>query len=212
MRPALPTPFGWLVLVVMTEKDPSESPEEKPEQGSMRFQDPETTRPREPTVAEARARRDREKARQEAEQARLEAEKKAASRRKLLIGSGVTIGLVGVVAAGYLVGTPNEVSAVCTDDTGTVVQDNYCDDSYITSQHGYFNSGTGFWIIPLATGGFRQYRYNYGGTGLLGSHVAGGTYTAPSGNTTVKTKSGTTVQRGGFGVSGGTDGGKSGGS
>lgn len=195
------------MLAVMTE-NPPESPEDEPARGSMRFQDPDTTKPREPTLAEQRARRKAMEEHEEAEAARAEAEAKAATRRKVLIGSGVTVGLVGVVAAWYLVGTPKEVSAVCTDDSGTVVTDNYCDDDFISGQHGYYNSGTGFWIIPWG-GGYRQYRYNYGGTGVLGSHVAGGSYTAPSSHTTVTTKSGATVQRGGFGISGS---GKSGGS
>jgi hypothetical protein len=206
MRLGLAPPFGWLVLAVMSEEHPPEPPEEEPQRGSMRFQDPETTRPREPTLAEARARRDREAARQ---QAREEAERASATRRKLFIGSGVTVGLVGVIAAWYLIGTANEVEAVCTDNTGVVVQDNYCDENYVTSQHGYYNSATGFWILPLVTGGFRQYRYNYGGTGTVGTRVMGGTYSAPSSHTTVKTKTGSVVQRGGFGVS---TGGKSGGS
>lgn len=196
------------MLAVMTEENPPGSPEEEPAHGSMRFQDPETTKPREPTLAEQRARRKAMEEREEAEAARAEAEAKAVTRRKVLIGGGVTVGLVGVVAAWYLVGTPQEVSAVCTDDSGTVVADSNCDDNYVTAQHGYYNSGTGFWFIPF-NGGYRQYRYNYGGTGVLGSHVAGGSYSAPSSHTTVTTKSGTTVQRGGFGISGS---GKSGGS
>jgi hypothetical protein len=196
------------MLAVMTDEKPPESPGEEPAQGSMRFQDPDTTKPREPTLAEQRARRKAMEEREEAEAARAEAEAAAAKRRKVLIGSGVAVGLVGVVAAWYLVGTPQEVNAVCTDDSGTVVDDNYCDDNYISSQHGSYNSSTGFWIIPWG-GGYRQYRYNYGGTGVVGSPVAGGSYTAPSSHATVKTKSGTTVQRGGFGISGS---GKSGGS
>ncbi|GLY64041.1 hypothetical protein [Amycolatopsis taiwanensis] len=182
---------------------PAQPPEEpeQPKTGSMRFQDAESTRPRKPTVAEARARREREAELERQKAARAEAEQKAATRRKVLIGSGVTVGLVGVVATWYLA-TPSQVEAVCTDESGTIVQDNYCDESYITSQHGYYNPTTGLWVVPLVTGGFGQYRYNYGGTGSVGSHVLGGSYTAPSGNTTVKTKSGATVQRGGFGISG----------
>ena len=44
--------------------------------------------------------------------------------------------------------------------------------------------------------------------------MAGGSYTKPSSGTTVKTSSGKTVQRGGFGISGKSSGGggKSGGS
>lgn len=168
----------------------------------MRFQDPASSKPREPTLAEQRARRKALLEEEEREQAQAAADRKAASRRKVLIGGGVTVGLVGVVAAWYLVGTPDEVSAVCTDANNVVQNDEYCDDSYATSHGGYYNSGSGLWIIPLATGGFGQYRYNYGGTGTIGGPVSGGTYTKPSGNTTVKTSSGKTVQRGGFGISG----------
>jgi hypothetical protein len=183
----------------------------------MRFQDAESTKPREPTLAEQRARRKallEEEQREEAEaRAREVAERKAATRRKALIGGGVTVGLVGLVATWYLVGTPNEVNAVCTDQSGTVMPDNDCDETYLASQGGYYNSGTGFWILPLPGGGYGQYRYNYGGTGAVGTRVAGGSYTKPSSGTTVKTSSGKTVQRGGFGISGkSSGGGKSGGS
>ena len=204
----------------MTEDTPPEDrqpPEEEPPRGSMRFQDAETAKPREPTLAEQRARRkalaDEERREAEEAQAREEAERKAGTRRKLLIGSGVTVGLVGVVAAWYVVGTPDEVSAVCTDESGVVQPDENCDDSYATTRGGYYNSSTGFWIIPFGTG-FRQYRYNYGGTGTVGAPVSGGTYTKPSGNTTIKSSSGKTVQRGGFGISGKSSSGigKSGGS
>ncbi|MTD56360.1 hypothetical protein GKO32_20605 [Amycolatopsis sp. RM579] len=183
----------------------------------MRFQDAESTKPREPTLAEQRARRKalaEEEEREAAEaQAREVAERKAASRRKVMIGSGVTVGLVGVVAAWYLVGTPEQVNAVCTDGNGVVQNDEYCDDNYIASHGGHYDSGSGLWIIPYGIGA-GQYRYNYGGTGAIGQRVAGGTYTAPSGNATVKTSSGKTVQRGGFGISGKSSGGsgKSGGS
>ncbi len=193
-------------------------PGEQPPRGSMRFQDPSTAKRREPTLAEQRARRQalEDQARQEAaaEQARAQAEQKAATRRKVLIGGGVTVGLVAVVATWYLAGTGETVNAVCTDSNGTVQPDEYCDDNYATSHGGYYNSATGFWFIPIGGGQYSQYRYNYGGTGTVGQPVSGGTYTKPSGNTTVKTQSGKTVQRGGFGISGKSSGGdgKSGGS
>lgn len=200
----------------MTEEMPPEGTrpfQQEPAPGTMRFQDAETTRPREPTVAEQRARRKAIAEQQEREAAeaaaRQEAERKAATRRKILIGGGVTVGLVGVVAAWYLVGTPDEVSAVCTDQNGVVQDDEYCDDTYITSHGGHYDSGSGLWIIPYG-GGYNQYRYNYGGTGTIGSHVSGGSYTKPSGNTSVKTASGKTVQRGGFGISSKSSSGSSG--
>ncbi|NYI88248.1 putative membrane protein YgcG [Amycolatopsis endophytica] len=188
-------------------------PEEEPPRGSMRFQDPSTSQPREPTLAEQRARRQAlaEQERQEiAEQeARAEAERKSATRRKVLIGGGVTVGLVAVVATWYIAGTGNEVSAVCTDGNNVVQPDEYCDDDYIRTHGGQYNAVGGFWFIPLPGGGMTQYRYNYGGTGTVGQPVSGGSYTKPSGNTTVKTNSGKTVQRGGFGISGKSSGGSS---
>jgi type II secretory pathway pseudopilin PulG len=206
----------------MTEENtPGSQPseQEEPKRGAMRFQD-ESTTPREPTLAEQRARRKaivEEQEREEAERQALEvAERKSATKRKILIGSGVTVGLVGLVSAWYIAATPNEVNAVCTDASGKVVgDDNYCDESYATSHGGYYNPGTGFMFIPIPGGGFNQYRYNYGGSGPVGSTVSGGSYTKPPSNAKVTTNSGKTVQRGGFGISGKSSsgtGGKSGGS
>ncbi|MDQ3579344.1 MAG: hypothetical protein M3443_17480, partial [Actinomycetota bacterium] len=79
------------------------------------------------------------------------------------------------------------------------------DPSYAASNGGYTSGG--FIFI-----GGSSYRYNYGGTGAIGQRVSGGSYTAPSGNTSVKTQSGKSVQRGGLGVGSSGSGGKSGGS
>ncbi|PXY37584.1 hypothetical protein [Prauserella flavalba] len=196
----------------MTDDNPSNE-EQPPRRGSMRFQDAESTKPREPTLAEQRARRkaiaEEEQRRAEAEQARAEADRKAETRRKVLIGSGVTVGLVGLVAGWYLVAAPEQVTAVCTTDDGTIVEnDDYCDEDYVTSHGGYYSGG--FMFLPLPGGGYQQYRYNYGGTGTVGGTVSGGSYTKPA-NADISTKSGKTVQRGGFGISSGGFG-KSGGS
>lgn len=200
----------------MTEENTPEgqNPPGPPPRGSMRFQDENTTA-REPSLAEQRARRQalfEEQQREEDERKSSEiAGRKAATKRKILIGSGVTVGLVGLIATYYTVAKPQEVTAVCTDGNGTIVQDNNCDESYVTSHGGY--SQGGFLFLPLILGG-GQYRYNYGGQGPVGGRVSGGSYTAPS-NANVSTKSGKSVQRGGFGISGksGTGGsGKSGGS
>ncbi|MFI5583570.1 hypothetical protein ACIA5G_00925 [Amycolatopsis sp. NPDC051758] len=181
----------------------------------MRFQD-SSTQPRQPSVAEQRARqqalaqeeRDAELARQ--------ADAKAETRRKILIGSGVTVGLVGLVATFYTVAKPaGTVTAVCTDASGVIQNDDNCDENYVTSHGGHVSGG--FLFLPIGGGGFNSYRYNYGGTGTIGQRVSGGTYDAPSSRTSVNTKSGKSVQRGGFGISGksgstGGDSGKSGGS
>lgn len=202
-----------------TGAQPPEDAPEEPKRGSMRFQDQNTT-PREPSLAEQRARRQaiaqQEREEQEAAEAAQKADQKAATKRKILIGSGVTVGLAGLVATFYTVAKPTNETAVCTDANGVIQNDQYCDESFATSHGGHYSGG--FWIFPIGSG-LGSYRYNYGGTGTIGQRVAGGTFTAPSGNTNVSTKSGKTVQRGGFGISGktgtfgGTGGtGKSGGS
>ncbi|MFE5564203.1 MULTISPECIES: hypothetical protein [Amycolatopsis] len=193
----------------------AQAPQEPPKRGTMRFQD-SSTQARQPSLAEQRARQQAlaEQQRQEAmaaEAARV-AEKKSSTKKKLLIGTGVTVGLVGLVATFYTVAKPENVTAVCTTKDGIVDQDDNCDERYVTS-HGGYHSG-GFFFIPIGGGGYNSYRYNYGGTGTIGQRVSGGSYTAPS-NANVSTKSGKSVQRGGFGISGksGSGGsGKSGGS
>ncbi|OLT39126.1 hypothetical protein BJF85_07500 [Saccharomonospora sp. CUA-673] len=173
----------------------------------MRFQDPSSTTRREPTLAEQRARRqavleERERAEQ-AERAQLAADERSETRRKLFIGAGVGVGLVGLVAGWYLVAQPDEVTATCTTADGTVVEDDrLCDEDYAQQQGGYVGAG-GFMFIPLPGGGMQQYRYNYGGTGQPGQQVQGGTFNRPD-NANITSRSGTTVQRGGFGVSGGS--------
>jgi hypothetical protein len=170
--------------------------------GQIRNQEPGVTKPRPPTLAEQRARalaieQERE------QQLALEAEEKRRKklRKRLLIGGGVAVGVVGVVAIWYAASSPDEVEAQCTQDD-VVVEDQYCDESYARS-HGGYTSG-GFIYI-----GGSSYRYHYGGSGVpVGQKVSGGSYTVPKG-ANVTTKSGTVVQRGGFGVSGGS---KSGGS
>ncbi|MEU4801367.1 hypothetical protein [Actinosynnema sp. NPDC023587] len=170
--------------------------------GQVRKQEAGVTQPRPPTLAEQRARAEAIHRRQEAERAEeLELARKKKLRKRLLIGGGVAVGVAGVVAIWYAASSPDDVEAQCTQD-GVVVDDQYCDDNYARS-HGGYTSG-GFIYI-----GGSSYRYHYGGPSVpAGQKVSGGTYTVPKG-ANVKTKSGTTIQRGGFGVSGGS---KSGGS
>lgn len=204
----------------MTDKDEpdqgpdgtAEPPEAESKRGQIRFQDADTTKPRAPTLAEQRARRKALEEEREAEQTEVaEAERKSKVRRRVLIGSGVTVGVVAMVAVWYAAATPDEVTANCVDNNGVLAaNENYCDESYARSQPGSYYSG-GFWFIPLGGGRFGQYQYNYGGSVGPGGRVTGGSTVAPGGNATVKTGSGKTVQRGGFGVSSG-GGSKSGGS
>jgi hypothetical protein len=158
--------------------------------GSMRFQDPATTRPRPPTVGETRAREKAERKRREIEKARVEAELKRHQRNRRLMGGAAAVGVVGVVAAlGYWALSPRSVTAQCVQEDGTggpvVVPDNYC-----TGHSG------GLGGIFIYSG--HQYRYYYGSTGTVGSRPMGGTTVKPK-DTTVKTSSGDTIQRGGLG-------------
>ncbi|WP_238412846.1 hypothetical protein [Saccharothrix deserti] len=160
------------------------------------------TKPRPPTVAEQRARAQAIEQQRE-QQLVLEAEeqRKKKLRKRLLIGGGVAVGVVGVVAIWYAVSSPDDVEAQCTRDD-VVVEDQYCDEEYARSHGGYVSSG----FIYI---GGSSYRYHYGGSSVpVGQKVSGGSYTMPKG-ANISTKSGTVIQRGGFGVSGGS---KSGGS
>ncbi|WP_225924669.1 hypothetical protein [Pseudonocardia abyssalis] len=188
--------------------------EERPEPGSMRFQDGSTT-PREPTLAERRAREQAQR-RQEAaaRQAAEDEERGQKKRKRILVGAGVTVGVVALIAVGYAVARPTEeVQAQCVDeDSGEIVDDSNC----VTpvADNGY-RSGGGLYPIFIGGGG-RQYHYNYGGSGTVGQRVSGGTTVVPSGGTRVTTSSGRdvsprasssgsdSVSRGGLGVSGGS--------
>jgi hypothetical protein len=165
----------------------------------MRFQD-EGTQPRPPSLAEQRARREAE-AELAARQAA--AEGRAASRRRVMIGAGVTVGVAALVGTWYLLATPQTVTAQCTvagtgSDADTVVADQNCDPNYVNTHGGHISNG--FVFLPLFGGGFRQYHYYYGGTGLIGQRATGGSFTAPPSNATIRTGSGQTIQRGGFGI------------
>jgi len=175
-----------------------------PPQGSMRFQD-ETSQPREPTLAERKAREQAERRQREAaEQAEADAERSRTRRKRILIGAGVTVGLVAVIAIGYAIAQPDdEVSARCVDESGVVVDDSNCV-TPAASSSGY-HSGGGFYPIFIGAGG-AQYHYNYGGSGSLGQPVSGGTTTVPRDSTKVTTVSGKNVSvskvtRGGLGSS-----------
>jgi hypothetical protein len=198
-----------------TDGEPDEQPDDgsAPEEGArgrMRFQD-ETTTPREPTLAERRARevaarRAEEAERQEAE----ERERSTRKRKRILIGAGVTVGVVALIAIGYsVVQDDDEVQAQCVGDDGVIVDDSNCVTPAASSGTHY---GGGFYPIFIGGGG-RQYHYTYGGTGTIGQPVQGGTTTVPKEGTRVTTSSGRTVagpsssgtvSRGGLGVSGGS--------
>ena len=170
-------------------------------QGSVRWQDPATAKPRQPSVAEARARDKAQKAREaEEEIERVKAEKarkRAATGKKVLIGSAVGVGVVAVVAAGYAIfHRDDRIGASCVKDgTNEVVPDSYCSSGYSSGGSTFFYAGS-------------SYRYYYGGSNSgVGSIAHGGTLTLPKGTTattksgTSISKSGSSVSRGGFGSS-----------
>jgi hypothetical protein len=167
----------------------------------MRFQD-ETTTPREPPLAERRAREVAARRARQAELQRIDDEESARRKRKrVLVGAGVTVGVVALIAIGYRVAQPQEeIVARCVDDDGVVVDDSNCVTPAANS--GYYGGG-GFYPIFIGTGG-RQYHYNYGGTGTTGQRVSGGTTAVPRDSARVTTPSGKTVSRGGLGVSSGS--------
>ena len=161
--------------------------------GTIRSQEPGVTRPRPATVAEARARDKARKAREVADQFAAEQaankELRRSKNRKTLMGAVAVVGVVAVVSLGYQMSkTDRDVTATCVDENSVVVPDSYC------------GSGTpGMGGIFIFAGA--PYRYYYGGTpGGVGTRATGGTLTQPSG-TIAKTKSGSSISRGGFGSS-----------
>lgn len=164
-----------------------------PVRGTIRSQEPGVTRPRPATVAEARARDKARRAREVAEQFAAEQAASAQRRRdqnkRTLMGAVAIVGVVGVVALGYQMSkSDRDITASCVDENNVVVPDTYC------------ASGTpGLGGIFIWAGA--PYRYYYGGTtGGVGTRATGGTLTQPSG-TIAKTKSGSSITRGGFGSS-----------
>ena len=211
----------------MAENDPGTDPERGAQDGPdgegatgrMRFQD-ESTTPREPTLAERKARERALRREQEEQEARDAEEQRSRTKRKrVLVGAGVTVGVVALIAVGYAVAQPDEeVQAQCVGDDGVIVDDANCVTPASTT---YYGGGGGFYPIFIGAGG-RQYHYNYGGSGTIGSPVSGGTTTVPREGTRVRTTSGRTptvstsggsgsvssgssgsVSRGGLGSSGG---------
>ncbi|MFP5068798.1 hypothetical protein ACLFMI_03910 [Pseudonocardia nantongensis] len=169
-----------------------------PPRGRIRQQDGSTT-PREPTLAEKRAREQRLAADREA--VRLK-EARSRTTKRVLIGAGATIGVVALIAGVYAASAPTEeVEARCVDENQVVVPDENCSGA---SQNGQVSNGGGFAFVPIFLGGGgRQYHYNYGGSGGVGQVATGGTVAPPSSGTSVRSgTSGSTISRGGLGVGG----------
>ncbi|WP_234995511.1 hypothetical protein [Streptoalloteichus hindustanus] len=181
--------------------DAPEEPEPPapPRKGTIRYQEPGQTVPRPPTLAEQRARQRAEDEERERERVALEqAERKSRVRRRVLIGGGVTVGVVAVLAVAYAAAKPKQMTAHCVSKDQVVVNEDYCDENYVRSHGGHVSGG--FIFLP-GPGGMTQYHYNYGGTGAVGQTVSGGSSVKPPG-AEIKTPSGKSIQRGGFGVKG----------
>uniref|UniRef100_UPI00147160DC hypothetical protein n=1 Tax=Nocardia lijiangensis TaxID=299618 RepID=UPI00147160DC len=182
-------------------------PPQGPRPGSVQRQEPGVTKPRPPTVAEARARdKARKRAAEEKRAAEAAAEAKKRTRKRVLIGGIAVVGVAGLVGGGYLayraLTAPDDVTAYCVKNENgqeIVVEDKYCtpgtagfvDDSGGGSSHSH-----GGPIIIY--GGGAQYRYYYGGNNTVGKPPVGGSTLKPKG-AQITTKSGTTIQRGGLG-------------
>jgi hypothetical protein len=176
----------------------------------MSYQDPSSTTPRPPTLAEQKAREQAERRREAAVAHEAEdAEKSRAKRKRILIGAGVTVGVVAVIAIGYGMSQSGDdaVQATCVGEDGVVVADSNC---VTPASNTTYHSRGGFYPIFIGGGG-RQYHYNYGGTGGIGQRVSGGTSTVPKSSTRVSTSSGkilsggsNSVTRGGLGSSSGS--------
>jgi hypothetical protein len=210
----------------MSDNTPAEQPEqaeppERPERtGSVSYQDPSTTVPCEPTLAERRAREHAERERQESETAWWDEQAKRAKRRKrVLIGGAVAVGLVAVLALSYSSSHPGSTQERCVGPDNVVVDASNCvRPAANTSYGGYGGFGGGFFPIFIGNGG-RQYHHTYGGSGGVGQVESGGTTVPPrtgpvgatsgssSGSGSFGSDSGpgsrsgsSTVTRGGFGV------------
>jgi hypothetical protein len=191
----------------------ADAPDEESRRGRVRYQDPETTTPREPTLAEQRARREAERRRKAQEEAAAAAaQRKSKTRKRVLIGGGVAVGVVAIVAIAYAAssGSDDAVNAQCTDQNGVVVDDSNCGG---TPTNGSYGGG----FVPIFLGGFgNQYHYNYGSSSPVGTVARGGSVTAPPSGTSIRsgttgsslgsTSSNGTVSRGGLGVSGSSSG------
>ncbi|MEU7138311.1 hypothetical protein ABZ942_02550 [Nocardia sp. NPDC046473] len=195
---ATPSTIPGLPTVFPESSAPQQVP---PRRGSVQRQEPGITQPRPPTVAEARARDKARKRAEEAQQAAVAAgEAKKRTRKRVMIGGVAIVGVAALVGGGYLAyrafTAPDKVTASCVKTENgqeIVVDDSYCGDG----RQGFVSDG-GIGPGLIILGGGPQYRYYYGGTPTIGKPPTGGTTVKPK-SAEIKTKSGTTIQRGGLG-------------
>lgn len=214
--PGVEPPFTLPMPSLEPDAPPVPAVPEPPRRGSIITQHAGITQPRPPTVAEVRAREKARKRAEEQQQAEAEAaEAKQRKKKRILIGGAAVAGIAALVGGGYLVASAwsgPDVTASCTvvadkgeivpigngqtvtadrDNQEIVVPDNYCSSATSTGHPGTHSST----FIYLG----HSYRYYYGGNTTIGRAPTGGTTVAPKG-ATVKTKSGSTIQRGGLGA------------
>jgi hypothetical protein len=116
------------------------------------------------------------------ERKQAEDERHQRTRRRVMVGSGVAIGVVGIAAIAYW-SSAGSTTAHCVDQANQPAPASYCDNGSHVGSFFYF--------------GGSQYHYYYGGSVSNGRYTGGG-LSAPKG-TTITTDSGKTIQRGGFG-------------
>lgn len=169
-------------------------------------------------MAEQKARERANKRAEEEMAAELAAsERKTQARRRVMLGGGVTVGVVALVASFYSASAYSQqknaqrADCVATNpETGKVVAqpEKYCDEGYAQSHGGHQNPSTGLWMMPMflpggGVGPSSQYRYSYSPASSpapkVGQSVTNPNFTKPSGSR-IQTNSGKTIQRSGFGL------------
>ena len=133
--------------------------------GRMRFQD-ETHHPARAHPGRAHGpRAGRSAASRRSEQRRTaEPQRSRTKRKRILVGAGVTVGVVALIAVGYAVAQPDEeVQAQCVDDERAWSSTTPTASPRVDGTSTY-GGGAAFFPIFIGAGG-RQYHYNYGGTG-----------------------------------------------
>jgi len=156
-------------------------PEEPSVQGGSFEQQGADTQPKPPSPAAARRRIMAQEARVQ-EEARAEQARR--TRRRVMIGGGVALGLVATVAIVYWSKPGGNTAAHCVDDQNQPVAASYCDNG--TGLGGFFYFGG------------RQYHYYYGGSVSPSGRYTGGSIVKPKSGS-ITTDSGKTIRRGGFG-------------
>jgi hypothetical protein len=156
-------------------------PEEPPVQrGSVSEQGADTA-PQAPSPAAARRRLIAQDAR---ERKQAEDERHRKVRKRVMIGSGVAVGVVAIAAIAYWSAPGGSTQAHCVDSNDQPVSASYCDNGSHVGSFFFF--------------GGSQYHYYYGGSVSPSGHYAGGSVSAPKSGA-IKTDSGNTIRRGGFG-------------